>query len=139
MKPPLVVVEFLAFVVPYCFVPVMSVIGLMWTIANKSQWDRLPWQIGYLVATILGLIALIRVFNRRHKGDKHVGGFETLLLVIGLVSCFWPLADLFLRVIPNSRYPVENDKYLAGLLFLWPVPVYLHWLLDRKPRAPAAD
>jgi hypothetical protein len=125
---PLTVAEYVVFVFPYWLVPVMSFIGFFWIAANKSAWHKAPFAIAFAIFTVAGLIVLTRVWVRRLRGNASIGGFEAFLLLMGLAACAAPVANLYLNEIPNSRYPFERDRYLYAFAFLWPAPVYLHWL-----------
>lgn len=114
--------EYVVFAVPQWCVPLFCVMGLMWLVANKSQWEEIPAQLWFLAGTLVGLIALTRVLLRRQKGRYAIGIPTALMLVAGLIACVSPLMRL------------DGTEDSAGVAitwaFAWPTPIYLHWLVS---------
>jgi hypothetical protein len=129
LSKPLTVVEYVIFVVPYWLVPVMSFTGLLWIAGNKSAWHKAPFAVTFAIFTVAGLIVLTRIWVRRLRGSAAVGGFEMFLLVMGLAACAAPVVNLYLVELPASTYPMTPDRFHFAFAFLWPAPVYVHWLL----------
>lgn len=130
MKKSFTVLEYAVFIAPYWFVPVISVMGLMWYAANRSQWSSIPFAVFFMMFTIIGLVTLTRVFTRRLQGIASISAVEAFLLFAGLAACVAPVIELYGYRIPNATYTLESDKYFAAFIFLWPAPVYIHWLIS---------
>ena len=112
--------EYAIFAAPYWIMPLMCAMGLMWLIANKSQWSEIPGTIGILVASLIGLIALTRVLFRRLAGKYAIGIPTAAMLGIGLGSCVYPAI---------SWTPDDGEQWIS-FLFALPLPIFCHWLVS---------
>jgi hypothetical protein len=121
--------EYGIFAAPCWLAPVISVIGLLWLAGNKSQWDRLPFAIAFLVGTLCGLIALSVVLMRRMRGQFAIGTIGAFFLLVGLVTCVAPWWRFQFLSPYGPAHSAGDGQLTMVLLFLWPAPIYLHWLV----------
>lgn len=112
--------EYALFAAPYWALPAMCTLGLLWLIANKSQWDRIPMSLWMIFGSVTGLIALTRVLFRRQVGKFSIGFPTAAMLLIGLASCLYPAM---------SWEPSHGSREFS-IACMWPLPIFVHWLVS---------
>jgi hypothetical protein len=112
--------EYVVFGAPVWCVPLLCLLGLMWLIANKSQWHEIPRVLWFAAGNLVGVIALTRILPRREQGRRAIGLPTALMLVIGLVTCVQPIL--------RFEGGTDSTSLLIALGFAWPLPIYGHWL-----------